>query len=100
MRTVTLEEAGRFVSSEAARPAAPGPQEALVRVLVVGVCGTDLHAFEGTQPFFTYPRILGHELAVEIIQTGSGVNSLQPGDRCAVNPYIACGRCVACRRGR
>src|SRR5580693_2478401 len=100
MDTVTLEEPGRFTHSGTAQPDAPGPGEVLVRVLMVGVCGTDLHAFEGTQPFFTYPRILGHELAVEVVQTGDGVGGLQPGDRCAVNPYITCGECAACLRGR
>jgi 2-desacetyl-2-hydroxyethyl bacteriochlorophyllide A dehydrogenase len=100
MAAVTLEEPGRFTHSGTALPDAPGFGEVLVRVLMVGVCGTDLHAFEGTQPFFTYPRILGHELAVEVIETGDGVEGLRPGDRCAVNPYITCGVCAACSRGR
>jgi threonine dehydrogenase-like Zn-dependent dehydrogenase len=68
--------------------------------LTVGICGTDLHAFEGTQPFLTYPRILGHELAVEVVAIGDGVTDFQPGDRCAVNPYMTCGECAACVRGR
>src|SRR5579863_4408570 len=100
MDTVTLEEPGRFVRSGTVEPDAPGPGEVLVRVLMVGVCGTDLHAFEGTQPFFSYPRILGHELAVEVIRTGDGVEGFVPGDRCAVNPYMTCGVCAACSRGR
>jgi len=100
MKTITLEQPGRFTASEIAQPAAPGPGEVLVRVLTIGICGTDLHAFEGTQPFFTYPRVLGHELAVEIVQTGDGVTGFEPGDRCAVNPYVTCGTCAACVRGR
>ena len=100
MRTITLDRPERFVFSDAARPEAPGPGDALVRVLTVGICGTDLHAFEGTQPFFSYPRILGHELAVEILATGDGVAGFKAGDRCAVNPYVICGECAACRRGR
>jgi len=82
------------------QPARPGPGEVLVRVLTVGLCGTDLHAFRGDQPFFTYPRILGHELAVEVVETGDGVARLKPGDRCAVNPYMTCGKCFVCRQGR
>jgi 2-desacetyl-2-hydroxyethyl bacteriochlorophyllide A dehydrogenase len=78
----------------------PGPGEALVRVHRVGVCGTDLHAFRGKQPFFTYPRILGHELGVEVLTVGDGVTSIAAGDRCAVEPYLNCGNCVACRRGK
>ncbi len=98
MKTVTLEQPGRFTLSDTPLPSTPGPGEALVRVLTVGICGTDLHAFEGTQPFFTYPRVLGHELAVEVIESNSG--DFKPGDKCAVNPYMTCGECSACLRGR
>ena len=100
MRTYTLEQPGRFAAGDSAQPAAPAPGEALVRVLTVGICGTDLHAFEGTQPFFHYPRVLGHELAVEIVSLGDNVDGFAAGDICAVNPYITCGACAACVRGR
>jgi 2-desacetyl-2-hydroxyethyl bacteriochlorophyllide A dehydrogenase len=100
MKTVVLEQPGRFQLIDTAPPPAPGSGEVLARVLTVGVCGTDLHAFEGTQPFFTYPRILGHELAVEVLECGADVAGFQPGDRCAVNPYMTCGQCAACVRGR
>ena len=100
MKTFILEQPGRLLLTDTAAPGAPGRGEALVRVLTVGICGTDLHAFEGTQPFFAYPRILGHELAVEVIETGEDVSGFKPGDRCAVNPYVTCGECAACIRGR
>ncbi len=100
MRTIVLEEPGRFTTTDTVQPGPPGPGEALVRVLTVGICGTDLHAFEGTQPFFTYPRVLGHELAVEVLECGDGVEEFRRGDRCAVNPYMTCGVCAACVRGR
>ncbi len=100
MKTCILEQPGRFAITETAPPGSPGPGDVLVQVLAVGICGTDLHAFEGTQPFFTYPRVLGHELAVEVIETGDGVAELKSGDQCAVNPYLACGECVACQLGR
>src|ERR1700679_1059910 len=100
MDTVTLEQPGGFTHGGTPLPDAPGAGEVLVRVLMVGICGTDLHAFEGTQPFFSYPRVLGHELAVEVIELGDGVEGLQAGDRCAVNPYMTCGVCAACIRGR
>jgi len=100
MKTATLQEPGAFAIGDTARPESPGPGQALVRVLTVGICGTDLHAFEGTQPFFTYPRVLGHELAVEVIDLGDGVEGLRPGDRCAVNPYVTCGQCAACAAGK
>lgn len=100
MKTIRLEEPGRlsFLSTEAPTAAAPG--EALVRVHRIGVCGTDIHAFGGKQPFFSYPRILGHELGVEVLAVGEGVTHVKPGDRCSVEPYINCQKCIACRRGR
>lgn len=100
MRAVILDEPGRFRLDTLPEPPAPGPGEVLVRVGRVGICGTDLHAFRGRQPFFSYPRILGHELGVEVVEVGAGVEGLAPGDHCAVEPYLNCGTCIACRRGR
>jgi 2-desacetyl-2-hydroxyethyl bacteriochlorophyllide A dehydrogenase len=77
----------------------PGEDEALVRILKIGVCGTDLHAVEGTQPYFTYPRILGHELAVEIVQSPKG-SGLTVGSRATLVPYFNCGTCHMCLSGR
>src|SRR5262245_60395619 len=100
MQTIILDQPGQLRLITTPAPDAPGPGEALVRVHRVGVCGTDIHAFYGRQPFFSYPRILGHELGVEVVELGPGVDSVRPGDRCAVEPYLNCGACVACRRGR
>lgn len=102
MKTVVLEKPGVLRLTDAEPPGPPGPTEAVVRVHRVGICGTDLHAFEGKQSFFSYPRILGHELGVEVVALGAAARELglQEGDRCAVEPYLNCGRCSACRRGR
>jgi 2-desacetyl-2-hydroxyethyl bacteriochlorophyllide A dehydrogenase len=100
MRQIVLERPGRLVAAETPEEEAPGPGQALVRVRRIGVCGTDLHAYKGRQPFFAYPRVLGHELGVEVIAVGPGVNGLALGDRCAVEPYLNCGRCIACRKGK
>jgi 2-desacetyl-2-hydroxyethyl bacteriochlorophyllide A dehydrogenase len=99
MRAVTLIEPGRFGSIDLPEATIAGAGAALVAVRRVGVCGTDLHAFHGRQPFFRYPRILGHELGVEVLEVGDGVTNVRPGDRCAVRPYLECGRCDTCRRG-
>ena len=98
MLQVRLETPGSFALRDTAPPEV-GPGQALVRVRRIGVCGTDLHAFAGRQPFFQYPRVLGHELGVEVIDApeGAGVNV---GDRCAVEPYSSCGTCHSCRRGK
>jgi 2-desacetyl-2-hydroxyethyl bacteriochlorophyllide A dehydrogenase len=100
MHTIILDQPGQFRLTATAAPGAPGPGEALVRVHCVGICGTDIHAFHGRQPFFSYPRILGHELGVEVVALGHGAVGLGVGDRCAVEPYLNCGTCIACRRGR
>ena len=88
MKTLVLESPGKLVAAETAAPEKPAAGQALVRVHRVGVCGTDIHAFGGKQPFFTYPRILGHELGVEVLEVGPGVTRVAPGDRCAVEPYM------------
>jgi 2-desacetyl-2-hydroxyethyl bacteriochlorophyllide A dehydrogenase len=62
----------------------------------VGICGTDLHAYQGTQPYFNYPRILGHELAADIVET-NGDDELKEGSAVSVIPYFNCGNCIACR---
>jgi 2-desacetyl-2-hydroxyethyl bacteriochlorophyllide A dehydrogenase len=102
MKTVVLQEPGRLRLADAQEPGPPGPGEALVRVRRVGICGSDLHAFRGRQSFFSYPRILGHELGVEIVALGPGTqgSGLSAGDRCCVEPYLNCGECSACRRGK
>jgi 2-desacetyl-2-hydroxyethyl bacteriochlorophyllide A dehydrogenase len=102
MKAIRLEEPGRLVlfSTGELPPTSIKPEEALVRVHRIGVCGTDIHAFNGRQPFFSYPRILGHELAVEVVAVGCSTKNVEPGDRCSVEPYFNCGSCIACRRGK
>lgn len=99
MLHIALLRPGEFSGGEEPEPVQK-TGEALVRVRRIGICGTDLHAFAGKQPFFDYPRILGHELGVEIIDPGDAPNGLKAGDRCSVEPYLTCGRCIACRRGK
>ena len=99
MKAIQLKEPKHFQSIEINEPAAPGPGEVLVRVDRVGICGTDLGGYLGKMPFFSYPRIPGHELGVEILELGDGVSGLNVGDRCSVEPYINCQKCYSCRRG-
>lgn len=100
MHTLILAEPGKFITAETEPAISPAAGEALIRIHRIGVCGTDLHAFAGRQPFFTYPRILGHELGVEVIAVGENVTHISVGDRCAVEPYLSCGKCIACRQGK
>lgn len=76
-----------------------GTDEVLGRPRRMGICGTDFHIYEGKHPFLVYPRIMGHELAVEVVEAPSA-SGYARGETLVVNPYIACGSCVACRRGK
>jgi len=73
--------------------------QSILRIQRIGICGTDLHAFEGTQPYFEYPRILGHELAAEIVDA-NGAPGFENGDAVTIIPYFNCGYCIACRSGK
>jgi alcohol dehydrogenase len=99
MKAIQLEKPRHFRRIDIPEPSAPGPGEALVRVHRVGICGTDISGYLGKMPFFSYPRIPGHELGVEVIAIGEGVVDLKPGDRCSVEPYMNCQNCSSCRRG-
>ncbi|CAL66679.1 zinc-binding alcohol dehydrogenase family protein [Christiangramia forsetii] len=99
MKYIVCEEPGNFQLKEKEKPV-PKDNEALLRVKKVGICGTDLHAYSGNQAFFTYPRILGHELASEVVEIGENERGLKSGDNVVVMPYISCGECVACRNGK
>ncbi len=74
--------------------------EALIKIHRIGICGTDLHAYGGNQAFFKYPRILGHELAAEILEIDENKQQLKKGDHVIIMPYVSCGTCVACKNGK
>jgi threonine dehydrogenase-like Zn-dependent dehydrogenase len=98
MKSLVLEKPGLFSWKDVPEPV-PLKEEVLVQVRRCGVCGTDIHALAGRQPFFTYPRRLGHELCVEVVSAPVG-SGLSGGDLCAVEAYYFCGKCAACRAGR
>ena len=100
MHALRLESPREFARIELPDAARPGPGEALVRVHRVGICGTDISAYLGKMPFVSYPRILGHELGVEVATIGDGVSNVKPGDRCSVEPYINDPTSYASRQGR
>jgi alcohol dehydrogenase len=99
MKALSLQAPKQWQRVDIPAPDSPGAGEALVRVHRVGICGTDISGYLGKMPFFSYPRIPGHELGVEVVAVGSGVTNVKPGDRCAVEPYINCQQCYSCRRG-
>ena len=98
MNTLVCIEPGKFEYREAGAPLAT-PGHSIIKIRRIGICGTDLHAFEGTQPYFEYPRILGHELAGDLVDLDQAPG-FQPGEAVTIIPYFNCGICIACRTGK
>ncbi|MBV4358773.1 zinc-binding alcohol dehydrogenase family protein [Pinibacter aurantiacus] len=97
MKTLVCVTPGTFEYATAAMPEVKEGYS-LLRIKRIGICGTDLHAFEGTQPFFSYPRILGHELGAEYISGDAA--GFQTGEAVTFIPYFNCSKCIACRMGK
>jgi 2-desacetyl-2-hydroxyethyl bacteriochlorophyllide A dehydrogenase len=98
MKTLVCTEPGRFEYATGSKPELKKGQ-AVIKIKRIGICGTDLHAFEGTQPYFNYPRILGHELAGELLEFDDAAG-FEVGESVTFIPYFNCGGCIACRRGK
>ncbi|WP_420136604.1 zinc-binding alcohol dehydrogenase family protein [Sphingomonas sp.] len=98
MKAVVCAEPSQLEIVERVAPT-PGPNEALVRIRRVGLCGTDYHIFAGRHPFLSYPRVMGHELAGDVEQAPAN-SGFHVGQLVAINPYLNCGTCIACRRGK
>tara|TARA_B100000809_G_C15139668_1_gene532542 strand:+ start:6362 stop:7372 length:1011 start_codon:yes stop_codon:yes gene_type:complete len=99
MKYIVCEKPREFILKEKEAPIRK-ENEALLQINKVGICGTDLHAYAGNQAFFTYPRILGHELASEVLEIGENERGIKAGDKVVVMPYVSCGECIACTNGK
>ncbi|MGI9072619.1 MAG: zinc-binding alcohol dehydrogenase family protein [Bryobacteraceae bacterium] len=99
MRQIVLTAPGHFSERHVSRPNT-SPGEALVRIRKIGVCGSDFHAYAGKHPVYTFPRVLGHEISGEVVDVDHNGAGLAPGDHCAIEPYMSCGACRACRARR
>jgi 2-desacetyl-2-hydroxyethyl bacteriochlorophyllide A dehydrogenase len=98
VRSVVCEQPLQLVVASAELPVrAPG--EVLIRIRRVGLCGTDYHIYAGKHPFLDYPRVMGHELAGEVLEAAPG-SRLRHGQLVTINPYLSCQSCVACRQGK
>lgn len=99
MKIVRCEAPGHLVFADRQAPGSPPEGWALVDVAYVGICGTDYHIFEGKHPFLAYPRVMGHEVSGTVAAV-NGTTDLVVGQDVIVNPYLSCGKCVACRQGK
>ena len=99
MKYIVCEKPRKFLLKEKEAPVRK-ENEALLQINKVGICGTDLHAYAGNQAYFEYPKILGHELASEVIDIGENDKGIKIGDKVLVMPYISCGVCFACNKGK
>jgi 2-desacetyl-2-hydroxyethyl bacteriochlorophyllide A dehydrogenase len=98
MESLVCTSPRQFAYQQATKPVLT-PGNAIIKIRRIGICGTDLHAFEGTQPFFNYPRILGHELAGDLVEA-DGAPEFAAGEAVTFIPYFNCGYCIACRSGK
>jgi 2-desacetyl-2-hydroxyethyl bacteriochlorophyllide A dehydrogenase len=98
MNSLVCAHPGKFEYKQSERPVLT-PGNAIIKIRRIGICGTDLHAFRGTQPYFNYPRVLGHELSGDLVEA-DGAPGFTIGERVTFIPYINCEKCIACRSGK
>lgn len=96
MRSIICEKPGDMVIKSEQLNKKISDDHVLIKIKYIGICGTDIHAYGGNQPFFEYPRILGHELSGEVEKTGELVEDFQYGDKVTIIPYVSCGHCLSC----
>lgn len=98
MLQAVMYEPGKITYNEVDEPR-PGIDEVLLKMKKIGVCGSDIHVYNGLHPYTSYPVIQGHEASGEIIETGKNVTGFSPGDKVTFMPQVTCGKCYPCRHG-
>ena len=99
MKAIVCRSPGELAMDDRPAPGSPPPGWARIAVSHVGICGTDYHIFEGKHPFLAYPRVMGHEVSGIVTEQGEGVD-IPVGTPVIINPYLSCGKCIACRHGK
>lgn len=100
MKAIVVVKPNLLMLEERPLPKIEGDGEVLVKVKSAGICGSDIHIYRGESPVATYPRVIGHEVVGEVIETGKGVTRVKKGDRVVIEPIFPCGECYPCRIGR
>ncbi len=99
MKSLVCKEPFQLILEEREKPQ-PKENEVQLKVAAIGICGTDIHAYAGNQPFFEYPRVLGHEASGVVTELGKKADKFKVGQRVALIPYVSCGKCGACLNGK
>ncbi|MEY8190507.1 zinc-binding alcohol dehydrogenase family protein [Peribacillus simplex] len=100
MKAVQVRKAHELIIQEVEKPRISNSTDVLVKVKRVGICGSDMHIYHGTNPLATLPRVVGHEVAGEVVEIGQDVAGIKVGDHVVIEPISYCGECYACRKGR
>jgi 2-desacetyl-2-hydroxyethyl bacteriochlorophyllide A dehydrogenase len=100
MKALCVQSPNNIVIEERPMPAIRLPTDILIRIKAGGICGSDVHIYHGTSSVATYPRVIGHEIVGEVVETGNAVTAFSPGNRVIMDPVISCGECYQCRIGR
>jgi len=100
MKALCVQTPHHIVIEERPMPVIALPTEVLIKVKAGGICGSDVHIYHGSSSVATYPRVIGHEIAGEIVEMGKEVNNFSVGDHVIMDPVISCGQCYQCRIGR
>ena len=100
MKAIQIPEAHKIDILNISEPVVKHPSDVKIKIKRVGICGSDMHIYHGTNPLATYPRIVGHEVAGEIVEVGADVTKVKVGDHVVVEPISYCGDCYACHSGR
>ena len=100
MKALCVTTPNNIVIEERPMPSIKSPDDVLIKVKAGGICGSDVHIYHGTSSVATYPRVIGHEIVGEVLETGADVTRFKTGDRVIMDPVISCGTCYQCRIGR
>lgn len=74
--------------------------QVLVKIMKIGICGSDIHVYHGEHPFTSYPVTQGHEVSAEVVKTGKNVTEFKPGQKVTIQPQVVCGQCYPCTHGK
>jgi 2-desacetyl-2-hydroxyethyl bacteriochlorophyllide A dehydrogenase len=100
IKALCVQSPNNMVIEERPMPLIQSPTDVLMKIKAGGICGSDVHIYHGTSSVATYPRVIGHEIVGEVVETGTAVTGFAPGNRVIMDPVISCGECYQCRIGR